>query len=45
MNNTLHVVVIVVRLGRSAIGFLVGLAERATDPVLALVWRARGSEN
>jgi PAP2 superfamily. len=37
--------VIVVRLGRPLIGFLVRLVERATDPVLALVWRARGSEN
>ena len=37
--------VIVVRLGRPVIGFLVGLVERVTDPVLAVVWRARASKN
>ena len=37
--------VIVVRLARPVIGFLVGLVERVTDPVLAVVWRARASKN
>jgi undecaprenyl-diphosphatase len=33
--------VVVVRLGRPVIAFLVRLVERVTDPVLALVWRRR----
>jgi undecaprenyl-diphosphatase len=35
---------IVVRLGRPVIAFLVRLVERVTDPLLALVWRARPTE-
>jgi undecaprenyl-diphosphatase len=37
--------VVVVRLGRPVVAFLVGLVERVTDPVLAFAWRARSSEN
>jgi undecaprenyl-diphosphatase len=35
---------IVVRLGRPVIAFIVRIVERATDPVLALVWRTRTTE-
>jgi undecaprenyl-diphosphatase len=35
---------IVVRLGRPVIVFLVRIVERVTDPLLALVWRARTTE-
>lgn len=35
---------IVVRLGRPVIAFVVGIVERVTDPLLALVWRARTTE-
>ena len=36
---------VVIRLARPVIAFLVGLVERVTDPVLALVWRRRVTES
>jgi undecaprenyl-diphosphatase len=35
---------VVVRLGRPVIAFIVRTVERVTDPLLALVWRARTTE-
>jgi undecaprenyl-diphosphatase len=36
---------VVVRLARPVLSFLVRLVERATDPVLSLVWRTRSTDN